>query len=184
MSRLHLQGAQPDAATMRLYGDVHLMSGRIEPGIGQTDEEIYTALRHALVRYATALVGPSHAEDVVSTVVLRTLSSRSLATLDRPDAYLFRAVLNESRSRLRRKEARELPSEIGQTDDPLFDPTVLEAVMALSTKLRAATYLVYWADRSIEETAHLMGVRPGTIKRYLHDARKALKRRLEALSEQ
>ena len=118
----------------------------------------------------------SHAEDVVSTVVLRTLSKRSLTSLDRPDSYLFRAVLNESRSRSRRTQPIELPAEIGQVEDPGVDTTVLEVVLRLPTQQRAATYLVYWADCSVSEAADLMGVRDGTVKRYLHDARRNLRK--------
>lgn len=143
-----------------------------------TDAAIYNKHRDALIRYASALVGPSNAEDVVSTVVLRTLNRRSLGSLDRPDAYLFRAVLNESRSRMRRQQPVELPPEIGHVDNPEVDPTVLEAVLRLPAQQRAATYLVYWTDRSVAQTADLMGVREGTVKRYLHDARKALRRAL------
>lgn len=143
-----------------------------------TDAEIYNRHRDALIRYASALVGPSHAEDVLSTVVLRTLNRRSLASLERADAYLFRAVLNESRSRMRRHQPVELPPEIGHIEDPDVDTTILEVVMDLPTQQRAATYLVYWSDCSIAETATLMGVREGTVKRYLHDARRNLRKTL------
>jgi RNA polymerase sigma-70 factor (ECF subfamily) len=53
-------------------------------------------------------------------------------------------------------------------------PEVLEAVLALPLGQRAATFLVYWADLSVAGTAELMGVRPGTVKRYLHLARAKL----------
>ena len=145
---------------------------------GLSDAEIYDRHRDALIRYASALVGPSHAEDILSTVVLRTLSRRTLASLDRPDAYLYRAVLNESRSRMRRIQPVELPAEIGQFEDPDVDHSVLEAVLRLPTQQRAATYLVYWADCSVAEASRLMGVREGTVKRYLHDARRNLRRSL------
>jgi len=153
------------------------MKSRATSG-SETDAEIYNRHRGALIRYASALVGPSHAEDILSTVVLRTLNRRSLSSLDRADAYLFRAVLNESRSRMRRIQPVELPAEIGLTEDPDVDTTVLEAVMKLPTQQRAATYLVYWSDCSIVETASLMGVREGTVKRYLHDARRNLRKAL------
>jgi DNA-directed RNA polymerase specialized sigma24 family protein len=141
-----------------------------------TDAEIYTKHREGLIRYATALVGPSKAEDVVSTVVLRVLARRSLGALDDPAAYLFRAVLNEARSSYRSRPTFELPPEIGAHHDPAFDPTVLEAVMALPVRQRAATYLVYWGDHTIEDAARLMGARPGSVKRYLFDARRNLRR--------
>lgn len=162
---------QPFDRSARLYGDALLVSG---DRILESDATVYDRHRDALIRYATAIVGPSQAEDVVSTVVLRTISKRTLSSLDRPDAYLFRAVLNESRSRMRRPQPVELPEEIGHVDGELHDDTVLQAVLSLPTQQRAATYLVYWEDRTNAEAADLMGVRTGTVKRYLHDARKTL----------
>ena len=59
------------------------------------DEQIYLNHRDDLIRYATVLVGPTAAEDVVSVVVMRVLSRRRLSDLAAPRPYLFRAVLNE-----------------------------------------------------------------------------------------
>ncbi|MCP4308741.1 MAG: RNA polymerase sigma factor [bacterium] len=140
----------------------------------ETDSVIYRKIRGDLVRYAASLVGPDGADDTVSTVVLRTLSRRSLGDLDDPKAYLFRAVLNEARTvaKVRGRPVRypRVP-DYGSGD---LRPEVLEAVSRLPLRQRAATFLVYWADYSIGETAHAMGSRPGTIKRYLHRARKTL----------
>ncbi len=144
------------------------------------DESIYRTNRDDLVRYATVLVGSTSAEDVVSTVVLRTLARRRLIDLDDARAYLFRAVLNESRTRLSR---RRIPLSLDDVADARVvdpQPEVLAAVMALPAQQRAATYLVYWQGMSIAETAALIGVRPGTAKRYLHLARRALEGVLDA----
>ena len=126
-----------------------------------TDEEIYRKNKDDLIRYASILVGPSQAEDVVSTVVLRILRRRSLEDLEEARAYLFRAVLNESRTRMTRRRT------VSQVDDyhagPGSDPRpeVLVAVMSLPVRQRAATFLVYWSDLTIEETARADGSRTG-----------------------
>ena len=70
--------------------------------MGVSDSQIYASLKDDLVRYATALVGPDSAGDVVSTVVVRVLARGSLGDLREPRAYLFRAVLNEATSTRRR----------------------------------------------------------------------------------
>ncbi len=128
-----------------------------------------------LVRYATALVGPSDAEDVVSTVVTKSLRRGSLDRFDDARQYLFRAVLNESRNRLRWRRRRQ-PAYTLPVDPPREPrPEVLAAVTALPVRQRAATFLVYWQDLSIAEAAQVMGVRPGTVKRYLHLAREKLR---------
>lgn len=130
------------------------------------------------MRYAAVLVGAADADDVVSAVVLRTLARRRLSDLDDARPYLFRAVLNESRSLLSRR--RDAPSvvDVGVSDsDPRFE--ILGAVLALAPQQRAATYLVYWADLSISEASMLMGIRPGTVKRYLFLARRSLRGALD-----
>lgn len=129
-----------------------------------------------LVRYATALVGPSDAEDVVSTVVTKALRCGGLERFDDARAYLFRAVLNESRRR-RRPAWRHVDPPVEPPAEPR--PEVLEAVLALPVRQRAVTYLVYWQDASLAEAAHLMGVGTGTVKRYLHLAREKLREVLD-----
>jgi RNA polymerase sigma-70 factor (ECF subfamily) len=143
----------------------------------ESDADVYIKYRDDLLRYATSLVGPDRAEDVVSTVVLRTMRGQGLAELDRPHAYLMKSVLNESRSVWRRvstvplseADSRHLPDEIIET---------LDALWRLPVRQRAAAFLFYWEDRSVTEIAELMGVRDGTVKRYLHNARQRLKRSL------
>jgi RNA polymerase sigma factor (sigma-70 family) len=152
--------------------------------MGVTDREVYEEIAPALMRYATALVGPDQAPDVVSTVVTRTLQRRDgLSGLEEPKTYLMKAVLNEAtgmkRQRARRQtypmatvpelEAPEV--EVGNIDD---------LVMALPTQQRAAAYLVFYLEYTPSEAAEVMGKRPGTVRRYLHLARKKLE---EALDE-
>lgn len=141
------------------------------------DAEVYLKHRDDLLRYATSLVGASHAEDVVSTVVLRAMRRQPLSQIDRPHAYLMKAVLNECRSFWRRRthvaiegiDKAQLPVEVAET---------LEVVWRLPMKQRAAVHLFYWEDRPVAEIAELMGVAEGTVKRYLHNARKRLKEQM------
>lgn len=142
------------------------------------DWAIYAEVKDDLIRYAAVLVGPDEAEDVVSSVMVRLLRRRSLASLEEPRAYLFRSVLNESRGVLRSRGRRPLPSH-GVTNpgtEPDWD--VVEAVAALPARQRAAVFLRHWADLPVDEVASLMGARPGTVKRYLHIAHRSLKGRL------
>ena len=145
-----------------------------------SDEEIYRENLDDLVRYATVLVGPSDAEDVVSTVVMRVLARRRLTDLDDARAYMFRAVLNESKTRLARRRSPPRVDDVADAPTPDPQPEVLAAVLGLPAQQRAVTYLVYWEGHSIAEAAALMGIRPGTTKRYLHLARRSLKGVLDA----
>lgn len=153
-------------------------------GVRDSDSQIYAALRDDLVGYAAALVGPDAAGDVVSTVVVRVLSMRgALAELKEPRPYLFRGVLNEARSLMRRSQRRMTSTSTAteaMQDEPNMHPEVMAAVLGLPVQQRAATYLVYWAGHTVEETAELMGVGAGTVKRYLSLARTRLKGVLHA----
>lgn len=141
--------------------------------MGLSDEAIYTKHKDDLIRYASVLVGAADAEDVLSTVVLRVLERRSLADLDDARAYLFRAVLNEARGRARRKEIAVPAERLSWI--PERDYEVTAGLRGLPPRQRAAVYLVYWEDQTMAEAAETMGTTPGTIKRYLHLARKKLK---------
>lgn len=146
---------------------------------GVDDAAIWRKHKEELVRYATILVGADHSEDVLSTVVERILRRHgSLSNLDDARPYLFRAVLNESRGRIRRRRA--IPWERELVEDHIgFRPDVAAAVGSLPERQRAAVYLTYWRDLPVSEVADLMGCRPGTVKRYLHLSRDRLKEVLE-----
>ncbi|MEX0797724.1 MAG: sigma-70 family RNA polymerase sigma factor [Acidimicrobiia bacterium] len=139
------------------------------------DADIWLKCKDDLTRYAAVLIGPSDAEDVVSTVFVRVIDRRRLGDLEDARRYLFRAVLNECKTR--RARNRTTPGLVDPEVLPPADPQpeILQAVLTLPLGQRAATFFVFWADMSVAEAAELMGVRPGTVKRYLHLARGKLK---------
>jgi len=142
--------------------------------MGVNDEAIWRKHSGELVRFASVLVGPGDAEDLLSSVVMRVLSSRgSLESLDKPRPYLFRALVNEAKNHRRRSRRAPLMTEDHYSVE--LRPEVLDAVMGLPTQQRAAVYLTYWRDLPISETSELLGCRPGTVKRYLFLARNRLK---------
>ncbi|MCP3976535.1 MAG: hypothetical protein GY926_19725 [bacterium] len=55
---------------------------------GLSDESLYVKHSDALIRYATTIVGPADAEDVMIDGVLSAMRSRSWATVDNRKAYL------------------------------------------------------------------------------------------------
>jgi len=146
-----------------------------------SDETIYTKHKDDLIRYAAVLVGTAEAEDVLSVVVLRTLERRALGDLDDARAYLFRAILNEARDRARRRSAAEAspipPADPVRLPEPDYE--VAAALRTLPPRQLAAVYLVYWEDRTIRDAAKQLGTSTGTLKRYLHLARKTLKGHIE-----
>jgi len=150
--------------------------------VGSGDSEVYEAVAPALVRFATALVGPADAPDVVSAVVVRVLGKRSLSSIEKPQAYLMQAVMNEvrqlhrGRARQRAAMVRVGPGQQARDAADIARTDLTDAVMALPPQQRAAAYLVYWCEYSAVETAELMGWSDGTVRRYLHLVREKLGR--------
>jgi len=149
------------------------------------DAEIYGKHAVDLIRYATVLVGPDQAPDVVSTVVLRVLKRRHLSDLENPRAYLFRSVLNEARSwgRTRRSKSlaisRLVEDRSSHDQESLVDRlTAANAVWSLPPRHRSAAYLVYWLDLPLAEAAEQMGVSTGAVKRYIHEVRQHVRKEM------
>lgn len=139
------------------------------------DAEVYEEVRFELIRLATALVGSSDAEDVVSTVIARALERKGgLAGLVEPRPYLIKSVINEARSRFRRRRAASSIPEV--RDELVVDDRaeIVEVIASLPPQQRAAVFLVYWEGHTAVSASELMGCRPATVRRYLHLARKKL----------
>lgn len=147
-----------------------------------SDAKAYEELRFELTRLATALVGPSEAEDVVADVVVRVLERPGgLSGLKDPRPYLVKAIINEARSRFRkRKRIDDRPVRI-EGDPPAADyrDQLVEVVSTLPPRQRAATFLVYWEGHTSVSAAELMGCRPATVRRYLHLAHRKLEEMID-----
>ncbi|MEN8234251.1 MAG: sigma-70 family RNA polymerase sigma factor [Actinomycetota bacterium] len=151
----------------------------------KSDREIYVEHGDALMRFATVLVGPSDAADVVSTVITRTLSKQALADLRDPKAYLMQAVANEAKNIHRSRQRGAVatvrvgfPESVPGADEGRY-PDVTQAVMDLPVQQRAAVFLVYWMGMTPTEAAEHLGARPATVRRYLSVARSKLRRFLD-----
>lgn len=153
--------------------------------MGVSDRETYEEIAQDLMRYATALVGPNHAHDVVSNVVVRALDRRGgLSGLRQPKTYMMKAVLNESMG-FKRQRARRQTFPMSRVPDAGIIPEIGlgdidELVMDLPPQQKAAAYLVFYLEHTPSEAAQLMGTRPATVRRYLHLARKKLEEALNA----
>lgn len=148
-----------------------------------TDEEIYRKYADDLVRFATGLVGPFDAPDVVTDACLRAFRSGSWPSVTNHRAYLYRSVLNQARShhrstlRRRAREARAATPEEAMAQD--VDVDVLEAVARLSVQQRASVVLTYWEDLTPREVGSRLGISEGSVKRHLARARARLKELLD-----
>lgn len=154
-----------------------------EPDDGElSDAELYARHAAELVRFATVLVGPSAADDVVAETVARVFDRPDWPTVRERRAYLFRAVLNEARQqgraldRRRRREERTASFE--RVDAPSVRPEVLAAVRSLEPRQRAIVFFTFWQDRTTEDIAVELGLTTRTVQRELADARRRLEEML------
>lgn len=152
-----------------------------------TSDDVDLYERHAteLTRYATVLVGPDDAPDIVTDAVLGAFASPSWTQVDNPRAYLFRAVLNRSRShhrsssRRRAREQRVAAMTPETSESPALSVDAHRALSALTAQQRAVVYLTYWDDQSPIQIAQLLDVSEGTVRKQLARARTHLRRILD-----
>lgn len=147
-----------------------------------SDTELYREHADELTRYATVLVGPDDAPDVVIDAVLATFASPGWRRVEHPRAYLFRAVLNTANSRhrsagrRRRRESvvalRERPSDAREQEAAL---DVHRALGTLSPQQRAIVFLAYWDDQTAAQIADTLDVGEGTVRKQLARARARLR---------
>ena len=166
------EGVTQSADLFRLRGMITLK------GV-MDNEQVYRSYAEELTRYATALVGPADAADVVTDACLRAFDAKRWPEVTNRRAYLYRTVLSVAndhhRSTLSRRLREIRAAERDVTAPVEVDVDVLAAVDRLSIRQRAAVVLTYWADLPVEAVADRMGVSPGAVKRHLARARKQLK---------
>lgn len=144
------------------------------------NEAVYRSFSEELTRYATGLVGPFDAPDVVTDACLKAFEAPSWPDIANRRAYLYRTVLTVAQDHHRKSLSRRVREMRAAGRHEMPDPTasidveVLEAVERLSVQQRAAVFLTYWEDLAPDAVAERMGVSTGTVKRHLDRARKRL----------
>jgi RNA polymerase sigma-70 factor (ECF subfamily) len=160
-----------------------------------TDEEfmrmLYDRYRSLLLGYVMRLTHDSQwAEDIVQAALVRAWRARGQLTLGEAAtrSWLFTAAyrifIDEYRSRLARpatltKQEIAAPGAAGNETERLeWSVTLASALAALSKPHRQAIVYVYYLSRTIDETASMLGVSPGTVKSRLYYAIRALRDQL------
>jgi RNA polymerase sigma-70 factor (ECF subfamily) len=125
--------------------------------------------------YARSLVGDPGTGDELAQEALTRVYTR-YALLREPRGYAFRIVTNLARDRWKalereRRTWEDLPQEVVA---PAHDGGILDAVQRLKSGHREVVLLHYWADLSVDEMAAVLRRPPGTLKRWLSEARLSL----------
>jgi len=147
-----------------------------------------------LLAYTTRLLGDrSAAEDVLQETLIRAWKHADSLTESAGSirGWLFTVARNIVTDRLRAKAAR--PPDVAET--PTTVPVeqdhaqrvadsmlALEALDHLSDEHRSVIVEIYFHDRSVAETAELLGIPAGTVKSRSHNALKLLRRSLAGRS--
>jgi RNA polymerase sigma-70 factor (ECF subfamily) len=143
-----------------------------------TDGEVYRKYADELMRFASALVGPAGAEDVLGDALVRVFGSSKWAEVQNRRAYLYRAVLNQARS-VHRSTQRRLAREAASPSEHRYEPSsvraeVLDALRRLTVRQRAVVFLTYWVDLPPEAIAEQLQITSRTVQRDLRSAHERL----------
>lgn len=143
------------------------------PVADDTFREVFTEHRTRVFRLAVLMTGNAHvAEEVTAEVFARVLPRWRAGDVTDVLSYLRRAVVNETRSRHRRREheARALARWGGtshiciDTDRLALAEPLLAALRRLPARQRAVVVLRYHDDLSEADVAHTLGMAPGSVK--------------------
>ncbi|MEV7440776.1 SigE family RNA polymerase sigma factor [Streptomyces sp. NPDC091204] len=174
------------------YGSSHThgspVHGEPEP---PTVTELYHAHRLRMVRLAVLLVDDlATAEDVVQDAftALYRRHGEQIAEVDNALGYLRTAVVNTSRSVLRRRRTVRAwtpppPADVPSAEDHVVldeaHREVLAALGRLTPRRRQVLVLRYWADLTEAEIAATLGISRGAVKSNASRGLDALERILE-----
>ena len=135
--------------------------------------EFVAARSHVLLRAAWLLSGDTgKAEDLLQIALTRTWQHWSRISQGNPEGYVRRVLFNTYLSWWRRhwrsEVSRAAPPERPSTEDVAAGSAsrdgLRRALAGLTRRQRAVIVLRYVEDRSVAETAQLLGCSEGTVK--------------------
>lgn len=141
-----------------------------------------------LLAFATMLAGPSAADDLVQEAVIATFSrGRGFTNVTQAEQYVRRAIATRYIDSVRKDASRRsLEARVGAAPVAMPDATaridsdaaVDAALASLAPRVRACVVLRYIEDLSIRDTAQILGLSEGAVKRYVADGLSTLNSRL------
>jgi RNA polymerase sigma-70 factor (sigma-E family) len=152
-------------------------------GADEAEFEAYVARDGGrLLGFAVLLAGDRQdAEDLVQLALLRS-AGRWSAARQHPEGYTRTGLVNLARDRGRVRRRRHLetlagdlaplsPAAAGDAAAAVLDrQLLLRACRVLPMQQRAVLVLRFWEDRSVQETAAVLGCTEGTVKSHTHRA--------------
>ncbi|KAB2352269.1 RNA polymerase sigma factor [Actinomadura rudentiformis] len=158
---------------------------------GDDDAFVQVVRRHevAVGAYLARRVGRERAEDLLGEVWVAAFASRAKYDRSFPDAgpWLFGVAHNTLRRHWRSRRTEELRPNVEADMASGWDPwaavdnrvdvesVLRRALTLLKPQQREILTLVAWEDLTVADAGRAIGVPPGTARRYLHEARMALR---------
>lgn len=183
------QWSEPEVASVVPLGAARPAAG--ERSRDEVVEDVFREEYAGLLRLAYCMLGDRcSAEDVVMDAFCSLhLHWSTLRDKSSPVGYLRSAVLNRSRSRIRAlvKErtrtgwANPPPTDTSSSSVIARDEAhrLAEAVRGLPHRQREVVVCRYYLELSEAETAELLGIGVGSVKRHAHRARATLSTTVE-----
>ena len=142
----------------------------------------YVRTRPAVYRAVLLRIrSPELAEDACQEAYARAYGDWAhVGSHPNPTAWVVRVAQNQATSwwRRRRLELPDPPEVAGADHADPFDEDLVRLVWRLPERQRQVIGLRVLLDLSVEDTADVMNVTPGTVKATLHHALAALRREL------
>ena len=148
-------------------------------------DDFYRSARPTIARALALSLGDADlASEATDEAMTRAYERWSrVATLDRPEAWVYRVASNWAMSIFRRRRLSLHPFYDPAVTDPATtsDPAVHAAVAALDLKHRSVVVCRHLLGWSVAETATALGISEGTVKSRLSRATTTLRTRLHDL---
>jgi RNA polymerase sigma-70 factor (ECF subfamily) len=162
--------------------------GRSLAGDGEAFVEVICRHEAAVGAYLARRAGRELAEDLLGEVWVAAFESRGTYDRSFPDArpWLFGVALNRLRRHWRSRPAEDPVPDVTSlaagwdpwpgVDRRVDTESVLRTALAgLRPQEREVLTLVGWEDLTVADAARTLGIPAGTARRYLHQARRALR---------
>jgi RNA polymerase sigma-70 factor (sigma-E family) len=138
-----------------------------------------SARQHGLLRSAVLITGDIHrAEDLVQDALFKMALRWDRLRGGNPDAYVrtivYRTHVSWWRAR-RETPVAHVQDTAGPIDDAERPLIVQDALARLTAKQRAVLVLRYFDDLTESETAHVLGVSVGSVKKHAAVAKQRLR---------
>ncbi len=175
---------------MDVWSDAELIEASwLEP---RYFEDVFSRHYETIRTFLVRRIGANVADDLASKTFLVAFESRAKYQTDRPDArpWLY-GIANNVLRRHYRTEQRRLRAMVrlgpetatwldedaitARVDSERMAPHIAAALLSLSKRTRDVVVLIAWEELTYDQTAEALGIRAGTVRSRLFQARRQLR---------